>query len=138
MISNLRQRLIFYKQCSLLVPGYVKWNGMSWSRFPNFILKELLHCLKSNSINRSENTSKKWCKRYQYYRKRFPFTIRNNKWLIKHLLKYCLKKIRHCPKIEVNFIVFYDTKNFFFYYNVKDNFPHDQRNKIIYTITCPG
>ena len=31
---------------------------MSWSRFPNFISKELLHCLKSNSINRSENASK--------------------------------------------------------------------------------
>lgn len=30
------------------------------------------------------------------------------------------------------------TLRIFFYYNVKDNFPHKQRNKIIYTIKCPG
>ena len=35
-------------------------------------------------------------------------------------------------------LLFYDTKKISFYCNVKDKVPHEQRNNIIYRITCPG
>ena len=49
-----------------------------------------------------------------------------------------LKEIRRCLKIDVKFIAIYDTKKFSPYCNVNDKVPHEQRNTIIYRITCPG
>ena len=54
------------------------------------------------------------------------------------LVKHCLKKIKRSLKIDVNFVVIYDTQKFWFYCNVKDKVCHEQRNNIIYRITCPG
>ena len=54
------------------------------------------------------------------------------------LVKHCLKNIRRCLKVNVKFFVIYDTKKISFYCNVKEKVPHEQRNNIIYRITCPG
>ena len=54
------------------------------------------------------------------------------------LVKHYLKKIRRCLKINVKFIVIYDTKKISFYCNVKDKVPHEQRDNIVYRIRCPG
>ena len=54
------------------------------------------------------------------------------------LVKHYLKNIRRCLKINVKFVVIYDTKNISFYCNVKDKVPNEQRNNIIYRIRCPG
>ena len=45
---------------------------------------------------------------------------------------------RCCLKINFKFIVIYDTKKISFYCSVKDRVPHEQRNNIIYRITCPS
>ena len=54
------------------------------------------------------------------------------------MVKYYLKNIRRCLKINVKFVVIYDTKKISFYCNVKDKVPYEQRNNIIYRIRCPG
>ena len=54
------------------------------------------------------------------------------------LVKHYLKNIRRCLKINVKFVVIYDTKKISFYCNVKDKVPYEQRNNIIYRIRCPG
>ena len=41
-------------------------------------------------------------------------------------------------KINIKFVVIYDTKKISFYCNVKDKVPHEQRNNIVYRIRCPG
>ena len=43
-----------------------------------------------------------------------------------------------CYIIFDKFVVIYDTKKISFYCNVKDKVPYEQRNNIIYRITCPG
>ena len=54
------------------------------------------------------------------------------------LVKHCLKKIKRSLKIDVKFVVIYDTRKFSFYCNVKDKVSYEQRNSIIYRSTCPG
>ena len=49
-----------------------------------------------------------------------------------------IKKIRRCLKINVKFVVIYDTKKISFYCNVEDKVPHEQRNNIVYRVRCPG
>ena len=43
-----------------------------------------------------------------------------------------------CLKINVKFVVIYDSRKIAFYCNVKDKVPHEQRNNIIYGIRRPG
>ena len=65
---------------------------------------------------------------------RLPYTGSKGEQSVKH----CLKKIKRCLRINVKFVVIYDTSKISFYRNVKDQFPHEHRNNIIYRITCPG
>ena len=65
---------------------------------------------------------------------RLPYAGSKGEQLVKH----CLKKIRRSLKINVKFVVIYDTKKISFYCNVKDKVPHEQRNNIVYRIKCPG
>ena len=108
---------------------------MLWNGFPNSISKALLHRLKSNVRNPdviNEINSNKENETEIFFR--LPYIGSKAEQLVKH----CLKKIRRCLKINVKFVVIYDTKKFSFYCNVKDKVPHEQRNNIIYRIRCTG
>ena len=108
---------------------------MLWNGFPNYVSKALLHGLKSNvrncdvineiNNNKENETEIFFC---------LPYAGSKGEQLVKH----CLKKIRRCLKINVKFVVIYDTKKISFYCNVKDKVPHEQRNNIVYRIRCPG
>ena len=97
---------------------------MMWNEFSNYILKVLLHYLKSNvrnrdvinEINNKENVTEVF----------FCLLYAGSKG--EQLVKHCLKKIECCLKINVKFFVIYDTKKILFYCNVKDKVPHEQRN----------
>ena len=107
---------------------------MSWNGFPNYISKALPHYLKSNVRNRDVineiNNNKENATEIFFC---LPYAESKGEQLVKH----CLKKIRHCLKINVKFVVIYDTKTISFYCNVKDKVPHEQRNNNIYRIMCP-
>ena len=47
---------------------------------------------------------------------RLPYTGSKGEQLVKH----CLKKIKRCLRINVKFVVIYDTTKISFYRNVKD------------------
>ena len=97
---------------------------MSWNGFPNYILKALLHRLKSNIRNRdviNEINNYKENETEIFFR--LPYAGSKGEKFVKH----CLKKIRRCLKINVKFVVIYDTKKISFYCNVKDKVPHEQR-----------
>ena len=106
---------------------------MLWNGFPNYISKALLHGLKSNvrncdvineiNNNKENETEIFFC---------LPYAGSKGEQLVKH----CLKRVRRCLKINVKFVVIYDTKKISFYCNVKDD--HEQRNNIVYRIRCPG
>ena len=85
---------------------------MSWNGFPNYISKE----------NETEIFF------------RLPYAGSKCEQLVKH----CLKKMRRCLKINVKFVVTYNTNIISFYCNVKDKVSHEQRNNIICRIRCPG
>ena len=107
---------------------------MSWNGFPNYISKALLHRLISNVRNRdviNEINNNRENKTEIFFR--LPYTGSKGEQLVTH----CLMKIKRCLKINVKFVVIYDTKKISFYCNVKDKFPHEQKNNIIYRITCP-
>ena len=111
---------------------------MSWNGFPNYISKALLKRLKSNSQKSSDNTSmndvKNKNEKVTEIFFRLPYAGIKGEQLVKH----CLKKIKRSLKIDVKFVVIYDTKKFSFYCNVKDKVPQEQKNNIIYRIACPG
>ena len=89
---------------------------MSRNGFPNYISKALLHRLKSNVRNRDIineiNNNKENVAEIFFH---LSYAGSKDKQLVKH----CLKKIRLCLKINVKFVVVYDTKNISFYCNVK-------------------
>ena len=106
---------------------------MEW--IPQLYLKSiLLHRLKSNvrnrdvinEINNKENETEIFF--------RLPYAGSKGEQLV----KYCLKKIRRCLKINVKFVIIYNTNKISFYCNVKDKAPQKQRNNIVYRIRCPG
>ena len=100
---------------------------MSWNGYPNYISKALLHRLKPNIRNRdviNEINNNKENETEIFFR--LPCAGLKGKQLVKH----CLKKIRRCLKINVKFVVIYDTKKISFYCNVKHKVPHEQRNNI--------
>ena len=107
---------------------------MSWNGFPNYISKALLQRLKSHSKERSDNTSmndvKNKNEKVTEIFSRLPYAGIKGEQLVKH----CLKKIKRSLKIDVKFVVIYDTKKFLFYCNVTDKVPHELRNNIIYRI----
>ena len=72
---------------------------MSWNGFPNYISKE----------NETEIFF------------RLPYAGSKCEQLVKH----CLKKMRRCLKINVKFVVTYNTKIISFYCNVKDKVSHE-------------
>ena len=80
---------------------------MPWNGFSNYISKALLHRLKSNVRNRDVineiNNNKENVTEIFF---RLPHAGSNGEQLVKH----CLKKIRRCLKINVKFVVIYDTK----------------------------
>ena len=81
---------------------------MSWNVFPNYISKVLLLLrLKSNVRNRhviNEINNIKETEIEIFFR--LPYAGSKGE----QLLKYCLKKIRCRLKINVKFVVIYDTK----------------------------
>ena len=108
---------------------------MSYNGFPSYISKALLCLLKLNVRNRdviNEINNNKENKTEIIFR--LAYAGSKGEQLVKH----CLKKTRHCLKINVRFVVIYDTKNISFYCSVKDKVPHEQGNNIIYRIMCPG
>ena len=111
---------------------------MSWNGFHNYISEALLQRLKSNSKKRSDNTSMNDVKNKNEEVSEIFFRLPYAGIKGEQLVKHCLKKIKRSLKIDVKFVVIYDTKRFSFYCNVKDKVPHEQRNNIIYGITCPG
>ena len=82
---------------------------MLWNGFPNYISKALLHGLKSNvrncdvineiNNNKENETEIFFC---------LPYAGSKGEQLVKH----CLKRVRRCLKINVKFVVIYDTENF--------------------------
>ena len=80
---------------------------MPWNGFSNYISKALLHRLKSNVRNRDVineiNNNKENITGIFF---RLFFEGSKGEQLVKH----CLKKIRRCLKINVKFVVIYDTK----------------------------
>ena len=111
---------------------------ISWNGFSNYISKALLQYLKSNSRKRSDSTSMNDVKNKNEKVTDIFFRLRYAGIKGEQLVKDCLKKIKRSLKIDVKFVVIYDTKKFSFYCSVKDKVPHKQRNNIIYRITCPG
>ena len=111
---------------------------MSWNGFPNYISKALLQRLKSNSKKRFDNTSMNDVKNKNEKVTEIFFGLPYAGIKGEQLAKHCLKKINCSLKIDIKFVVIYDTKKFSFYCNVRDKVPHEQRNNIIYRITCPG
>ena len=106
---------------------------MSWNGFPNYVSKTLLRLLKSNSTIPSSNNS--------IERNDTPENIFRLPYAGKvgeQLLKRCLKEVKRCLNVNVKFRVLYDTKKKSFYCNIKDKVPHNQRNRVIYKIKCPG
>ena len=100
-----------------------------------WISKALLHRLKSNVRNRNvineiNNNKENEAEIF------FCLTCAVSK--SEQLVKNCLNKIRRCLKINVKFVVIYDSRKISFYCNVKDKVPHEQRNNIIYGIRSPG
>ena len=94
----------------------------------------MLHCLKSNVINRdviTEINKNKENVTENFHHLHFARSKGEQ------LVKYFLKKIGRCLKINVKFVVIYDTKKVSFYCNVKDKVLHEQVNNIIYRIMCP-
>ena len=82
---------------------------MSWNGFSNYISKALLHRLKSNVrnwnvINEINNNKENETEIFFH----LPYIGSKGGQLVKH----CLKKIRPCLKINVKFVVIYDTENF--------------------------
>ena len=55
-----------------------------------------------------------------------------------NLLSSCLKKICHCLKQPIEFIVIYNTKKVSYFISNKDKIPDLSQNNVIYQITCPG
>ena len=107
---------------------------MSWNGFPNYISKALLHRLKSNVKNRDVINE---INNYKENETEIFFRLRYAGSKGEQLVKHCLKKTRRCLKINVTFVVIHDTKKISFYCNVKDKVPYEQRNNIIYRISCP-
>ena len=108
---------------------------MSWNGFPNYISKALLHRLKSNVKNRDVINE---INNYKETETEIVFRLPYAGSKAEQLFKHCLKQIRRCLKINVKFVVIYDTKKISFYCNVKDKVPHEQRNTTVYRIRCPG
>ena len=80
---------------------------MSWNGFSNYISKALLHRLKSNArnpdvINEINNNKENITEIF------FRLSYARSKG--EQLVKHCLKKIRRCLKLNVKFVVIYDTK----------------------------
>ena len=108
---------------------------MSWNGFPSYISKALLHYLKWNVRDRcvvNEINNKKENETEIFFC--LPYAGSKGEQLV----KYCLKKIRRCLKINVKFVVVYDTKKISFYCNVKDKVPNEQKNNTVYRIRWPG
>ena len=102
---------------------------MSWNGFP-ITTPSKIKCQKSDVINEINNNKENETEIFFC----LPYAGSKGEQLVKH----CLKKIRRCLKINVKFVVIYDTKKISFYCNVKDKVPHEQRNNIVYRIRCPG
>ena len=111
---------------------------ISWNGFSNYISKAMLQYLKSNSRKRSDNTSMNDVKNKNEKVTDIFFRLRYAGIKGEQLVKHCLKKIKRSLKIDVKFVVIYDTKRFSFYCSVKHKVSHKQSNNIIYRITCPG
>ena len=80
---------------------------MSWNGFSNYISKALLHRLKSNARNRdviNETNNNKENITEIFFRLSYAWSKGEQ------LVKHCLKKIRRCLKLNVKFVVIYDTK----------------------------
>ena len=52
-------------------------------------------------------------------------------------MKRCLKELTRCLNSDVKFSAL-RYKKMYFYYNINDKVPYDQRNHVIYKIKCPG
>ena len=98
---------------------------MSWNGFPNYISKALLQCLKSNSKKRSDNTSMNDVKNENEKVTEIFFCLPYAGIKDEQLVKHCLKNSKRSLKIDLKFVVIYDTKKFSFYFNVKDKVPHE-------------
>ena len=107
---------------------------MSWNGFPKNARKSLISKLKhkhnsnqANVNNISDSPLPKIWFRLPYLGKEGEFLVRN-----------CIKKLRKCLKVEVNFIIIYQTKKISFFVGNKDKIPDTSRSNLVYEITCPG
>ena len=113
------------------ISSFILLNG-----YPSYISKFLLHYLKSNNETcRNENSLD------DNNDNNLPVIVF---WLSyagtsgEQLLKHCLKKIKSCLKIITKINVVYDTRKYYFYCDMEDKIPCEQKQHVAYRLICPG
>ena len=103
---------------------------MSQNDFPKYIRKSLLKALckeapkqEKNIVNKN-NIPTTWI--------RLPYIGSKGK----HLLKQCIRKVKHNCTTDIKFVILYNTRKIWYYCTVKDKIPIEQRSSAIYQISC--
>ena len=103
---------------------------LSWNGFPKHISNSILNRIKTKRKRVTEEEDSESIEIYF----RVPYSGIKGEQLVKSLIQ----KMRKYLKKTVKFEVLFDSKKISFYCSNKDMIPKQQRNDVVYELTCPG